>query len=291
MAKTEEKLRYLYYPGCSLESLAKEYDQSVRACAKLLDVDLTELEDWSCCGASSGHCTNQKLAVALPARNLAMAEQQGQDIAVACAACFLRFKQTTHDLRNDDALREETAKTIGMPFEAKVEVRHFLDIFVRQVGLDEIKKRVKKPLDGMKLVCYYGCYLVRPPAVTQFDDPENPTVMDELLTALGAETLSWTHKVECCGGNLMLSRSDIVSKLVGDISQAASLAGAEAIITACPLCEANIDTRQPGPEMMPVAYFSELLALALGAESSTVKSWLKRHMCSPAEALGAHNLI
>ena len=291
MAETAQKLQYLYYPGCSLESLAKEYDLSVRACAKLLDVNLTELEDWSCCGASSGHCTNQELAAALPARNLAMAEQQGQDIAVACAACFLRFKQTNYNLRNDDALREATAKTIGMPFEAKVEVRHFLDIFARQVGLDEIKKRVKKPLDGMKVVCYYGCYLVRPPAVTQFDDPENPTIMDELLTALGAETLPWTHKVECCGGNLMLSRSDIVTKLVGDISQAAREAGAEAIITACPLCEANIDTRQPGPETMPVAYFSELLALALGAESSTVKSWLKRHMCSPAEALGAHNLI
>lgn len=291
MAETGQKLQYTYYPGCSLESLAKEYDQSVRASAEMLDVDLTELEDWNCCGASSGHCTNRELAVALPARNLALAEQQGQDVAVACAACFLRFKQTTHDLRKDSALLEQTSKTIGLPFEAKVEVRHFVDIFAREVGIDVIKQRVKKPLDGMKVVCYYGCYLTRPPDVTQFDDPENPTIMDELLTALGAETLSWTHKVECCGGNLMLSRSDIVSKLVGDIVQAARDAGAEAIITACPLCEANLDTRQPGPETMPAFYFSELLALALGAEPSKVKSWMKRHVLSPLSILSGHNLV
>jgi len=291
MAETAQKLSYLYYPGCSLESLAKEYDQSVRACAEMLDVSLAELEDWNCCGASSGHCTNEKLAAALPARNLAIAEQQGQDVAVACAACFLRFKQTTHDLRNDDAFREETAKAIGLPFEAKVEVKHFVDIFARQVGLDEIKKRVKKPLDGMKLVCYYGCYLARPPEVTQFDDPENPTIMDDLMTAVGAETLRWTHKVECCGGNLMLSRSDIVVKLVDDICQAAREAGAEAIVTACPLCEANLDTRQSGTEVMPAFYFSELLALALGTEPSTVKSWMKRHVINPTPILSGHKLV
>lgn len=291
MAETGKKLEYIYYPGCSLESLAKEYDLSVRVCAEMVGVKLTELEDWSCCGASSGHCTNRDLAAALPARNLAMAEQQGQDVAVACAACFLRFKQTTHDLRKDSALLEATAKTIGMPFEAKVEVKHFVDIFVREVGLDEIKKLVKKPLDGMKVVCYYGCYLTRPPEVTQFDDPENPTIMDELMVALGAESLNWTHKVECCGGNLMLSRSDIVAKLVGDIADAAREAGAEAIVTACPLCEANLDTRQSGPETMPIFYFSELMALALGAEASTIKSWMKRHVLSPSRVLSGHNLV
>jgi heterodisulfide reductase subunit B len=287
-----DKLSYLYYPGCSLESLAKEYDQSVRACAELVDVSLTELEDWNCCGASSGHCTNRELAAALPARNLAMAEKAGQDVAVACAACFLRFRQTTHDLRKDDALLAETVKAIGMPFEAKVETRHFVDIFAREVGLEEITKRVKKPLTGLKVVCYYGCYLVRPPEVTQFDDPENPTIMDELMTALGAETLKWTHKVECCGGNLMLSRSDIVTKLVDDITNAAREAGAEAIVTACPLCEANLDTRQTAADgAMPAFYFSELMALALGADSARVKSWMKRHVWSPSGVLQGHNLI
>ena len=192
-----EKLRFSYYPGCSLESTAKEYDQSMQAVAKILDIDLEELPDWSCCGASSGHCTNHQLSLALPARNLALAEKEGRELAVACAACFLRFKQTNHELRANDSLRQEIEKIIGMPYKGSVEVRHLLDIFSREVGLEEIKRKVKKPLKGLKLAAYYGCYLVRPPEITQFDDPENPTMMDEMLNALGAEAVDWYHKVEC----------------------------------------------------------------------------------------------
>ncbi len=276
-----EKLKFSYYPGCSLESTAKEYDQSVRAVAEMLDIDLVELPDWSCCGASSGHCTNYKLSLALPARNLALAEKEGRDLAVACAACFLRFKQTNHQLRADDSLRQEIEKVIGMPYKRSVEVRHFLDIVCRGVGFEEIRRRVKKPLKGLRLVSYYGCYLVRPPEITQFDDPENPRVMDDLMEALGAEALDWSHKVECCGANLMLSRVDIVIKLVGDIVQAAVDIGADGIVTACPLCQANLDTRQPGPEKIPIFYFSELLGLALGVDEKLVRSWWKRHIISP----------
>ncbi len=291
MAETKEKLSYSYYPGCSLESMAKEYDQSVRACAQWLDVELVELEDWSCCGASSGHCTNRELSLALPARNLALAEKEGRDVAIACAACFLRFRQTMHILGGDDALRETTEKAIDATYRGDIDVRHVVDIFARKVGLEEIKRRVKKPLDGLKVVCYYGCYLVRPPEVTQFDDPDNPTIMDKLLAAIGAETLDWTHKVECCGGNLMLARSDIVNKLVGDICQAANEAGADAIVSACPLCQANLDTRQPASEKIPSFYFSELLALALGTDRQTVGSWLNRHVNDVATVLKSHNLI
>ncbi len=286
-----EKLKYSYYPGCSLESTAKEYDQSMRAAAKMLGVELVELPDWSCCGASSGHCTNHQLSLALPARNLALAEKEGLDLAVACAACFLRFKQTNHELRADDTLREEIEKIIGMHYRGSVEVRHLLEIFCREVGLEEIQRRVQKPLNGLKLAAYYGCYLVRPPEITQFDDPENPRLMDDLLNALGGEAVDWSHKVECCGGNLLLSRADIVSKLVGDICQAASGAGASAIVTACPLCQANLDTRQPGPQKMPILHFSELLGLALGVKGQTVKSWWKRHINSPGSILKSSNLV
>ena len=286
-----EKLKYSYYPGCSLESTAKEYDQSMRAAAEMLDVELVELSDWSCCGASSGHCTNHQLSLALPARNLALAEKEGLDIAVACAACFLRFKQTNHELQANDELRQEIEKIIGMPYKGSVEVRHLLDIFGREVGLEEIEHRVQKPLKGLKLAAYYGCYLVRPPEITQFDDPENPRLMDDLLNALGAEAVDWSHKVECCGGNLLLSRSDIVIKLVGDICQAALEAGAAAIVTACPLCQANLDTRQPGPENIPILHFSELLGLALGVKSKAVKSWWKRHINTPEGVLKSLNLI
>ena len=279
------KMKFSYYPGCSLESTAKEYDQSVRSAAKLLDIDLQELHDWSCCGASSGHCTNHLLSLALPARNLALSEKAGRDLAVACAACFLRFKQTNHELRADDGLRKDIEKIIGMPYKGNVEVRHFLEIVSRGVGFEEIRRRVKKPLKGLKLVSYYGCYLVRPPEITQFDDPENPRMMDDLMAALGAEPLEWSHRVECCGGNLLLSRVDIVIKLVGDIIRAAVAAGADGIVAACPLCQANLDTRQPGPEKLPIFYFSELLGLALGVDENLLKSWWKKHIISPDEAL------
>ena len=286
-----EKIKYSYYPGCSLESTAAEYDQSLRAAAGMLDVELVELDDWSCCGASSGHCTNHRLSLALPARNLALAEKEGLDVAVACAACFLRFKQTNHELCADDNLRQEIEEIIGLPYKGSVEVRHLLDIFSREVGLEEIQRRVKKPLKGLKLAAYYGCYLVRPPEITQFDDPENPTLMDGLLNALGAEAVDWSHKVECCGGNLLLSRTDIVIKLVGDICRAASDAGAVAIVTACPLCHANLDTRQSDSEKIPIIHFSELLGLALGVDKKTVGSWWKRHIVGPQGILKAHSLV
>ncbi len=285
------KLKFSYYPGCSLESTAKEYDLSIRAVAKILDIDLEELPDWSCCGASSGHCTNHQLSLALPARNLALAEKEGRDLAVACAACFLRFKQTNHELRADDRLREEIEKIIGMPYKGSVEARHLLGIFCRDVGLEEIRRRVQKPLNGLKLAAYYGCYLVRPPEITQFDDPENPTLMDDLLNALGAEAVDWSHKVECCGGNLLLARPDIVIKLVGDLCKAATEAGAAAIVTACPLCQANLDTRQADPEKVPILYFSELMGLALGVEEKTLKSWWKRNINSPVSILKSQNLV
>ena len=288
MAETTAS-KYCYYPGCSLEATAKEYNLSVQAAARLLDVELVELEDWNCCGASSGHCTDPELSLALPARNLALAEKEGHDLAVSCAACFLRFKQTNHDLRADDTLRQRIEQVIDAPYRAETEVRHVLDIFAREVGLEEIERRVKKPLKGLKLAAYYGCYLVRPPEVTQLDDPNNPMIMDNLLTAIGAEPLDWTHKVECCGGNLLLARTDIVVKLCNDICQAALDTGAVAIVAACPLCQANLELRQTIG--VPTFYFSELLALALGASAGEMKGWWKRHIQNPIPVLKAQDLI
>lgn len=285
-----KKIKYGYYPGCSLEATAKEYNLSIEESAKLLDVELVELEDWNCCGASSGHCTNYELSLALPARNLAIAEKAKLNMAVACAACFLRFKQTNHDLKANDELRQKIEKLIDMPYKGNVEVKHLVDVFVNEVGLDEIKKRVKKPLKGLKVAAYYGCYLVRPPEITQFDDPENPQIIDRLLSAIGAEPVEYTHKVECCGGSLLLARTDIVYKLIEDICRAATDAGAAGIVTACPLCMANLDTRQNKTDV-PIIHFSELLGLALGAEKKQYDVWLKKHIHSPVNILKAQNLI
>jgi heterodisulfide reductase subunit B2 len=284
------KIKYGYYPGCSLESTAKEYDLSMHAAARLLDVELAELHDWNCCGASSGHCTDYELSLALPARNLAIAEKAGLNVAVACAACYLRFKQTNHDLKKNDELRQKVEKIIEMPYKGTVEVKHLVEVFAGEVGLGEVKKRVKKPLKGLKLAAYYGCYLVRPPEVTQFDNPEQPVILDNLLAAIGAEPVEYTHKTECCGGSLLLGRVDIVKKLVDDICQAALDGGAAAIVTACPLCMANLDTRQPKTHV-PLIHFSELLAIALGAEARQYNPWLKKHINSPVPVLKAQGLI
>jgi len=180
-------LKYAYYPGCSLEATAKEYGQSVRAVCSHLGIELTEIPDWSCCGASSGHSTSRKLACTLAGRNLALAEEMGMDIAVACPACYIRLRNAHHEMQNDGRLREELSSVMSLSYQAEHGTRHLLDIIVNEIGLENLKSKVVKPLKGLKLAAYYGCYLVRPPELVAFDDPENPRCLDDLLSALGAE--------------------------------------------------------------------------------------------------------
>ena len=283
-------MKYAYYPGCSLEATAKEYDSSVRAVCARLGIELAELPDWSCCGASSGHNTNRRLAHALAGRNLALAEGLGLDIAVACPACYFRLRTTGHEMKADSRKRAELANSIAMPYEARGNTRHLLDIICNDIGLENLKKKVVKPLQGLKLACYYGCYLVRPPEVVAFDDPENPQAMDVLLDTLGAEVKDWSGKVDCCGGSLSLSKREIARKLVNELADMARRAGAQAIVTACPLCHANLETRQAatGQSKLPVFYFTELIGLAMGITEA--RSWLKKHLISPFGLLASHRL-
>lgn len=284
-------MKFAYYPGCSLESTAKEYDLSVRAVCQILGVGLEEIPDWNCCGASSGHCTNFRLSHALAGRNLALTERENLDLAVACPACYLRLKTTRHEARENARLRGELPELIGMPYEAKFDVRHLLDIIYNDIQIEETRKRVKRPLAGLKLVSYYGCFLVRPPKVTHFDDPENPQSMDILMDALGADVLDWSSKVDCCGGSLSLTRRDIVVRLVSEIAAQARGVGAEAIVTACPLCMSNLESRQKpdGEKALPIFYFSELIGLAFGV--SEAKGWFKKHLVNPVDLLASHGLL
>ena len=284
-------MKYAFYPGCSMESIAADYALSVEAVCKALGVELEELDDWNCCGASSGHCTNYRLSHALTGRNLAIAEKMGMDTAVACPACFVRLKSTIHEAREDDKLRKDIAEVIGQPYEAKYDVKNLVDIIVNDVGIDEIRKTVKKPLTGLKVVSYYGCFLVRPPKIVQFDDPENPQSLDILMDALGAEVLDWSGKVDCCGGSLALTKQDIVRKLVSDIVDEARQVGAEAIVAACSLCIANLEGRQTVSPAMPVLYFTELMGLAFGMPEKEVRGWLKKRMVNPVPLLQSHNLL
>ncbi len=281
-------MKYAYYPGCSLDSTAKEYNQSLQEVCQALGIELAELPDWNCCGASSGHSTDYWLSHALTARNLALAEREGLDIAVACPACFLRLRNTQHEFKSEARLKERLPELINLPYEAKYEVRHLLDIICNTVGIKAIEDKVKKPLKGLRVVPYYGCYLVRPPELTGFDDPENPQTMDTLLKALGAEVLDWRAKVDCCGGSLSLVKRDVVAKLVAGICDAAREVEAEALVTACPLCQANLEARQMGGNMLPTFYFTELIGLALGCNT---QPWFKKHLISPFDLLRKHGLL
>ncbi len=262
----------------------------MRAVCSNLGIELAELPDWSCCGASSGHSTNRWLAHALAGRNLALAERVGLDIAVACPACYLRLRTTYKEMKDDSQQRDELVKLIDMPYEARYNTRHILDIIYNDIGLENVKKRLTKPLRGLKLACYYGCYLVRPPKVVAFDDPENPNSMDMLLDALGAEVRDWSGKVDCCGGSLSLSKREIALRLVGEITEMARKAGVQAIVTACPLCHSNLETRQTtgGQYRLPIFYFTELIGLAIGIAEA--RSWLKRHLISPSSLLASYGL-
>lgn len=281
-------MRYAYYPGCSLKSTAMEYDLSTLALCGALGIELAEIPEWNCCGASAAHMTDGWLAYALPGRNLALAEKAGLDMVTPCPACFQRLRRAQLETASSPELKVKLSRLSGLPYQGKYDVSHLLDVIYREVGPESIKERVKKPLQGLKLVGYYGCYLVRPPKLTGFDDPESPRSMDVLLEAAGAEVPDWDGKVRCCGGNLSISEKRLTRGLVAQVIEAAREVGAEALVTACPLCQINLERNQEGKETLPAFYFTELLCLALGLP---VKSWLKKHLISPANLLKSHRLI
>jgi len=278
-------LNVSYYPGCSLHGTGKEYGQSVEVVSKALGVELQEVDDWCCCGASSAHATNFDLSVALPAQNLAKAEKAGLDVMVPCAACFNRFKTAQHQLAHDGVLKARVESAVGARVEGTVAVRTPMEIFLKDVGVDAIRAKILKPLKGLKPVCYYGCLLVRPPEDAE-DDVENPVFLDRLLAALGAEPQPWSFKTDCCGGSLTISRTDQVTRLVDRLMSMAREAGANCIVTACPVCMANLDMR--ATRGLPVFYFSELMAVAMGLGGP--EKWAKLHNTDPRPLFQEHRL-
>lgn len=237
-------LRFSYYPGCSLHSTAIEYGLSTQAVFEALGVELVELSDWNCCGASSAHSLNYALSLYLPARNLALAQERGWDLLTPCAACFNRIKSADHALRNDPARRAEIEEAVGFRYTGQVRVRPPLGVVGREIGLERIGALVTRPLQGLRVVSYYGCLLVRPPQVVQFENPEHPQLMDRLLQTLGAQPLDWSYATDCCGGSLSLTRRDLAAHLVGQLVARARETGAQAMVTACPLCQVNLEMRQ-----------------------------------------------
>ena len=267
-------MKYTFFPGCSLEATAKDFQTSTLAMAGKVGLELAELEDWICCGSTAAHSSDPLLADALPAQNLRAAK--GQTVAVACAACYSRLKMANHHIASDAAVRAKVAKVVGGDYDGLTPVRHLLEILSEDLG-PAVAKAIRRPLTGLKVACYYGCLLSRPPEVTQFDDAENPTVMDRLLQTAGAIPVDWPHKTECCGASFSITDSSIVVELTNRILDMAQAAGVDCIATACPLCQMNLDMRQRDVELkygrrynLPVFYFTQLLGLAMGCSASDV---------------------
>jgi heterodisulfide reductase subunit B len=278
-----------YYPGCSLHGTAREYDDSIRGVCKFLDVQLHELEDWTCCGASSAHCTDEELALELAARNLAIAEKNDRPLLVPCVACYSRFKAAEQEVK-------EHSEKVHFSYHGNIPIRYALDFFCDEVLLEEVKKKRSKPLSGLKVACYYGCLTVRPPKVTGIRDYENPQHMDRMMKCLGADPVPWSYKTDCCGASLVMTRTDIVRKLNERLLSMAMEADADCLVTGCSMCQANLDTRQEELEKetgkkyhLPILYFTELMGLALGHRDT--KKWLNRHMTDPIKMLRSKGLI
>lgn len=269
-----------FYPGCSLKGSSKEYNESVLALGKALDIEFEEIKDWNCCGASSAHALSKELSLSLPARVLALAEQQGlKEIVVPCAACYNRLSTTQYELAQNEKLKEEIAAIIGLPYKGDIKILNVLQLLQRYA--DVIKTKAVKPFFH-KVACYYGCLLVRPHKILQFDQVEDPQIMDLLMLKIGAVPIDWAFKTECCGGGFSVSQTNIVSKLSGNLLKDATDRGAEAIIVACPMCHSNLDMRREeinkylnADIKVPVLYITQAIGLALGLSPEVLG--LKRH--------------
>jgi len=289
-------MRYAYFPGCSLSSSAYDYHLSFKYVCQALEIDLVEVKDWVCCGASSAHATSHLLSIALPVLNLSHAEKDGFEKLIApCLACLSRFKAANVELEHDPELREKIHQVFDYKYQGRVKVYHPLEVFL-EIGMEKIRQRTRKKLSGLKIACYYGCVLTRPPKVAQFDNVENPQSMDIIVRTLGAIPLEWSYKTECCGVSMTLTYSDIVLKLSNDILREAKEAGANAIAVCCPLCQANLDGRQRQIEEkynvrygIPIIYVTQLMGLAFGATPRGVG--IQKLITSPLEVLGSIGLM
>ena len=274
-------MRIGYYPGCSLLGSSREFDESSRAVLKALEVELVEVPEWNCCGASSAHIINHDLSLALPGRILALAEQAGlTEILAPCAACLNRLLTTQQEFEKHPEKRAAVEQAIDLPLKGTVKIVNILEVLDRLK--DRIAAKVRHPF-ARKVVNYYGCLMVRPPRVMNFDRFEDPQSMDRVMDLVGAESLQWPFKTECCGASFSITRTDIVAKLGGKLVDGAVQRGAEAIVVACPMCHSNLDLRRPEinaslqkDHRIPVLFATQVIGLALGLEPR--KLGLMRHM-------------
>lgn len=280
-------MRYGYYPGCSLEGISAEYDESIRALFTHLNIPVEDLPDWICCGTLAAPSLSRLLGLATPLWNVARAKQAGYDqLITPCSACLYHFKHAAKQVAEDPALRTGVEKILDLPLNSPPPTIHPLELLISDSFESRVKRSVQRDLSDLKVVCYYGCHLSRPASVMQFDDPENPQSMDRLMSWVGVQVMEWSRKVDCCGAHYSLIKPDIVVDLCTPLFESAIEAGADVMVVACPMCHANLDTRQEAiaaklglPVRIPVLYFSQVLGYAMGLSSHALG--LKRHIVDP----------
>ena len=281
-------MKYALYPGCALHGTSRDYGSSLTAACDALGIELETIPGWTCCGATPAHMVSDLLAVSLPAANLAKADAMGLDILLPCAACYNRLAVARERLHAEPALRGQVEQALGQPVAAAQKTLHPLSV----IDSAEVARRVTRPLSRVRAVAYYGCLLTRPASVSIDANVVNPTVMDELMSACGVQMLDWPLKTECCGATLTMGRREAAVRLTARILQCAQAVGADCVVTACPLCQSNLDVRQDQvarllgtPMNMPVVFFTEVLALALGVDAARLD--LDRHIVSAVHLAAA----
>ncbi len=292
-----EKMTFSYFPGCSVKGSNKAYDISTRSAADALGVELAELDDWNCCGATAYMAIHEKRSFVLCARNLALAEKENRDLVTVCNGCYLVLHKTNKYMAEDQNLRVDIQKALeagGMTYNGTVKVRHFLEVAVKDIGREKIQHCVTRSLAGLKVAPYYGCQISRP--FGEIDDPEDPQMMDRLVEWLGGEATPFALKAKCCGGMMMTTQPEIGRQLSGKILKAARDSGADCIITACPLCQINLEAYQDSISRssqqecnIPVLYFTQLMGYAFGLDKpelaledslTPVKEMFAKKVCS-----------
>ena len=282
-----------YYPGCSLTGTAKEFDASLREVLSFFGLQFDEINDWSCCGATSAHATNHLLSIALPARNLLLAKQQRMEkIFAPCAACFNRLIASKHEIEINKNIKSKVEDLYKEKFDGSPEVINVIQLLLQNIGLNEISAKKKIDLSNLKIACYYGCLLIRPTQILNYDDNEDPQMMEEIITAAGAKTVKWNFKTECCGASHSIANTEIVENLSKRIIDDAAANKADLIVVACPMCHSNLDMRQknilkhnPDHKEMPVLYLTQLVGLAIGIDYN--KLGLNLHFINPVPLLNS----
>ena len=257
-------MKFSYYPGCTLRNKAKDLDEYARRSALALGFELEELEDWQCCGGVYPLGADE-IASKLPTvRALNAAKEKSQDLVAVCSACYHVLKRVNDDMANVPDIQNRANNYMGLeePYNGETQVLHFLEVIRDRIGFDELKKRVVNPLTGRKIAAYYGCLLLRPSGILAFDDPENPTILEDFIRAIGAEPVVYPYRNECCGGYISIKDKEASEKMCDRIIDSAGGFEAECLVTACPLCKYNLNKSGK----LPIVYFTELLAEALGVK-------------------------